>query len=313
MKRFGSDRISGLMDRLGLEDDQPIEHPLVSRSIEAAQQKVEGYNFDIRKHTVEFDDVMNKQRSIIYGDRREILEAEDVKPILMKVVSDHIKLLVEQHTDAPRPDEWDVDGLFAAIEAMLGSELGHEPEELDGLGRETLIETVNEWAEEAFAAKEEKYSPELMQLAARGTLLRTIDGLWMNHLTTIDDISAGIGLRAYGQRDPLTEYKTEAFRLFEALRMAIKADVSTLIFRVELVQQPFAMAEAPSHADDVIEPPAAIRNMRTNQPDASALAPRRSAASSNGANGRPITRAERNRQVEQEKRDRQRSLKRKRG
>src|SRR5687768_9437890 len=172
MKRFGSDRISGLMDRLGLEDDQPIEHPLVSRSIEAAQQKVEGYNFDIRKHTVEFDDVMNKQREIIYGQRRKILEAEDVKPILLGIVRDRVKTLVDQHTEAPRPDEWDVDGLFAAVEAMLGSELGHEPEELDGVGRDELIDAIYEWAEEAYAAKEEKYTPEMMQLVARGTLLR---------------------------------------------------------------------------------------------------------------------------------------------
>jgi preprotein translocase subunit SecA len=135
----------------------------------------------------------------------------------------------------------------------------------------------------------------------------------MNHLTTIDDINAGIGLRAYGQRDPLTEYKTEAFRLFQALLVAIQADVSTTFFRMELIQQPLAVAEAPSQADDVIEPPAAIKNMRTNQPDAPVAPPRRTGPSANGSDGKPLTRAERNRQDEQAKRERQRALKRRRG
>jgi len=309
MKRFGSDRISGLMDRLGLEDDQPIEHPLVSRSIEAAQQKVEGYNFDMRKHTVEYDDVMNKQREIIYGQRRQILEAENVKPIVMGIVHDQIKNLVELHTDSPRPDEWDVDSLYAAVEGMLGPDFGHEPEELDGIGREELIDKVSDWTEAVYAAKEEKYSPELMQHAARGTLLRTIDGLWMNHLTTIDDINAGIGLRAYGQRDPLTEYKTEAFRLFQALLVDIQANVTNLIFRVEFVQHTLAIDDAPLHADDVVEPPAAIKHMRTNQPDAPSAPATRS---SPGSNGSTMTRAEKNRLEGQAKKERQRALKKQR-
>ncbi|HEU5316573.1 MAG TPA: preprotein translocase subunit SecA [Chloroflexota bacterium] len=313
MKRFGSDRIAGLMDRLGLEDDQPIEHPLVSRSIEAAQQKVEGYNFDIRKHTVEFDDVMNRQRAVIYGERRKILEADDVKPIVLGFIRDQVTRLVEQHTDSPRPDEWDVDGLFAAVENMLGPEMRHEPEELDGLGREELVETVYGWAEAIYAAKEARYSPELMQYAAKGTLLRTIDGLWMNHLTTIDDMNAGIGLRAYGQRDPLTEYKTEAYRLFQALMADIQANVANLILRVEFVQE-------------MAEPPPAIQNMTTNQPDAEPAPPARRNGRQNGrpaptgppdgqaaGSGQPLTRAERNRQAEQAKKQRQRELKRRRG
>ena len=299
MKRFGSDRIAGLMDRLGLEDDQPIEHGLVSRSIEAAQQKVEGYNFDIRKHAVEFDDVMNRQRSIIYGERRKILEAEDVKPIVLGFVRDQIARVVEQHTDSPRPDEWDVDSLFAAAENMFGPELKHDPEELDGLGREVLNETIYSWAEELYEAKEERYSPEAMQFAARNTLLRTIDGLWMNHLTTIDDMNAGIGLRAYGQRDPLTEFKTEAFRLFQALMADIQANVSGLIFRVEFVQQ-------------TPDPPPAIRNMVTNQPAPVEAPPARKPATGNGKQ-QAVTRAERNRQAEQAKRERQKALKRRRG
>ena len=168
MRRFGSDRIAGLMERLGLEDDQPIEHSIVSRSIEQAQQKVEGYNFDLRKHTVEYDDVMNKQREVIYGQRRKIMEAEDIRPIVMEIVRGQVERLVEQHTDSPRPDEWDLDGLYAAVTSMFGMELEHGPEELEGLNREDVTGIVYGWAEELYRQKEQQYTPELMALAARG-------------------------------------------------------------------------------------------------------------------------------------------------
>src|SRR5690242_12686339 len=171
MRRFGSDRIAGLMDRLGLEDDQPIEHSLVSKSIETAQEKVEGFNFDIRKHTVEYDDVMNKQREVIYGQRRKILEAQDVRPIVMGIVRDQVTKLVEQHTESPRPDEWDLEGLYNAVASMFGPELQYGPDELEGMGRDALTETITGWAGELFAAKEQTYSPALMQFAARGTML----------------------------------------------------------------------------------------------------------------------------------------------
>jgi preprotein translocase subunit SecA len=380
MRRFGSERIAGLMDRLGLEDDQPIEHGMVSRSIEAAQQKVEGYNFDIRKHTVEFDDVMNKQRSVIYAQRRQILESEDVKPIVLGIVKDYVTKLVEQHTDAPRPDEWDRDGLYTAIESMFGAEMTpEEADELDGLGREALIEEFCARAEEAYAAKEEQYSPQLMQFAARGTVLRIIDSLWMNHLTTIDDINAGIGLRAYGQRDPLTEYKGEAYRLFQALLADIQANVSNAIFRIQFVADPsqfVQVSEAPPGAGDgaagpngaagpdghspagmagvapadgadgpgavdtepapvpvaaassaparsvasnpavarrvaeLTQPPAPMRHMVTNAPrEVEPPSARRPAVQ----DGRAMTRAERNKQEDQAKKERQRALKKRNG
>ena len=324
MRRFGSDRIAGLMDRLGLEDDQPIEHPLVSRSIEAAQQKVEGYNFDIRKHTVEYDDVMNKQREVIYGQRRKILESDDIRPIVLSIVQDYVTQLVQRHTDSPRPDEWDLDGLYAAVEGMFGPEFQSNLDDLDGLGREDLTATIFEWAEQAFASKEQQYSKELMQFAARGTVLRVIDGLWMNHLTTIDDINAGIGLRAYGQRDPLTEYKSEAYRLFQALLVDVQANVSNAIFRVQFVTQP----------EEIVQPPEPMRHMVTNQPEDVEAPPQRRAVAANGADGtgngrgsvspsgfglgdgngngltgQPLSRSARNRQDEQAKRERQKALK----
>ncbi|HEX2034076.1 MAG TPA: preprotein translocase subunit SecA [Chloroflexota bacterium] len=247
MRRFGSDRIAGLMERLGLEDDQPIEHALVTKSIETAQQKVEGYNFDLRKHTVEYDDVMNRQREVIYGQRHKILEAEDLKPIVLDVVRGQLERLVAEHTDSPRHEDWDLEGLYAAVTSMFGAELSQGPEAMQGLGREELLELLYGWAEELYEAKEQAYSPELMRYAARVQLLRIIDGLWVEHLTAIDDMIAGIGLRAYGQRDPLTEYKGEAYRMFQNLLAAIQANLANAIFRVEFVVQPLAQA-APAGA-----------------------------------------------------------------
>ena len=325
MRRFGSDRIAGLMERLGLEEDQPIEHGIVSKSIEQAQQKVEGYNFDLRKHTVEYDDVMNKQREVIYGQRRKIMEAEDIRPIVMEIVRGQVERLVEQHADAPRPEEWDLDGLYAAVTSMFGTELEHGPEELERLGKEDLTETVFSWAEELYAEKESQYSPELMQLAARGTLLRIIDGLWVEHLTAIDDMIAGIGLRAFGQRDPLTEYKGEAYRMFQNLLQEIQSNLANAIFRIQFVAQPYmtpppavgAAPEAPGGALPAGDappagpaaptpapvpaavravPPSPQRRLTTNRPpEGDAGAP-----AGNGRptvqDGRVVSRAERRRQ-----------------
>jgi preprotein translocase subunit SecA len=242
MRRFGSDRIAGLMGRLGLEDDQPIEHSLVSKSIETAQEKVEGFNFDIRKHTVEYDDVMNKQREVIYGQRRKILEAPEVREIVLGIVRDQVRKLVEQYTESPRPEEWDLDGLYNAVASMLGPDLQHGPEELEGQNRETLQEAIVGWADELYQAKEQAYSPALMQFGARGTMLRIIDGLWMEHLTAMDDMIAGIGLRAYGQRDPLTEYKQEAYRSFQTLLQNIELNVASAIFRIQFYAEPAPQA-----------------------------------------------------------------------
>jgi preprotein translocase subunit SecA len=296
MRRFGSDRIAGLMERLGLEDDQPIEHSIVSRSIEQAQQKVEGYNFDLRKHTVEYDDVMNKQREVIYGQRRKIMEAEDIRPIVMEIVRGQVERLVEQHTDSPRPDEWDLDGLYAAVTSMFGTELEHGPEELEGLSREDVTETVYGWAEELYQQKEQQYTPELMAYAARGTLLRIIDGLWVEHLTAIDDMIAGIGLRAYGQRDPLTEYKGEAYRMFQTLLDAVRSNLANAIFRIQFIAQPYAQpapgpegAQAPPPAPTAVRaapaaPSAPPRRLQTNREQEEAPG----AAGSRPGGGRPL-------------------------
>jgi preprotein translocase subunit SecA len=207
MRRFGSDRIAGLMDRLGLEDDQPIEHSLVSRSIETAQEKVEGFNFDARKYTVEYDDVMNKQRAVIYGQRRKVLEATSMRAVVMGIVRQFVAKLVEQHTESPRPEEWNLEALYNAVASTYGPELTHDPEEILGQNRESLQDLFIQWAEELYDAKERMYSPDLMHFAVRYRLLQIIDMLWMEHLTAMDDMKAGIGLRACGQRAPGTEYK----------------------------------------------------------------------------------------------------------
>ncbi len=360
MRRFGSDRIAGLMERLGLDDDQPIEHSLVTKSIETAQEKVEGINFDIRKHTVEYDDVMNKHREVIYGQRRKVLEAEDMKPLVLGIVRSQVEKLVAQHTDSPRPDEWDLEGLFQAVAAMLGPELQHTAAELEGENRETLVDVITGWAQELYEAKERQYSPPLMQFAARGTVLRIIDSFWTEHLTAIDDMIAGIGLRAFGQRDPLTEYKAEAYRMFQNLLEGIQAAISQAIFRIQFVAEPAAAASAdgvapsataaqagqaiagPQSSDagqaagagsptaaavpagaaasqavspavarraaQLMQPPAAMRRLVTNRQSAPEPLTKRPPI----RDGRPLTRAERNRLEAEAKRQRKRELKRSR-
>jgi hypothetical protein len=180
------------------------------------------------------------------------LEAEDVRSIVMGVVSSQVQKLVDLHTESSRPDEWDLDGLYNGVASMFGPELQHAPEELEGENRETLRERIMEWAEELYQAKEQTYSPGLMQFAARGTLLRIMDGLWMEHLTAMDDMIAGIGLRAYGQRDPLTEYKQEAYRSFQGLLENIQLNLANAIFRIQFYAEPASPA---AQAGAPVRPP----------------------------------------------------------
>jgi preprotein translocase subunit SecA len=314
----------------------------VSKSIETAQQKVEGFNFDARKYTVEYDDVMNRNREVIYGQRRRILEADDVKALALGVMRDHVAKLVDQHTDSPRPDEWDLEGLYTAASSTFGPDLQHDIDELGGESRDSLKEVIVSWAEELYVAKEQAYSTGLMQLAVRGTALRIIDGLWMEHLTAMDDMKAGIGLRAYGQRDPLTEYKGESYRMFQSLLGAIQSNLANAILRIQFVASPYLggdqgeapgagvqgspdeadgvavgaearpVADAPSTANPALarrvaalaQPPGPMRNVRTNEAPLAEALHKRPAIQ----DGRAITRAERKRQEAEAKREKKREL-----
>ncbi|MDE3077503.1 MAG: preprotein translocase subunit SecA, partial [Chloroflexota bacterium] len=210
MRRFASERIANLMGRLGMDDDTPIEHGLVSRAIEQAQTKVEGFHFDIRKHTVEFDDVMNKHREIIYGERQKILQNEDLKDVVVDMIHDELTQVIGSHCADEYGENWDTESLLATLKTVFPVPDELTSEGLKMMTRDELTELILEQADKAYAAKEEEFSAPLMRHIERHQLLRIIDTLWVEHLTSIDDLREGIGLRAYGQQDPLVAYKAEA-------------------------------------------------------------------------------------------------------
>ncbi len=258
MRRFGGASIAGLMDKLGLEEDVPLEHPWVSRAIENAQQKVEAYNFDIRKHVVEYDDVLNRQRDVIYGDRDRVLFEENLKPLIMEWVE---QTLVQLTSDALAGDrrDWDLETLRQQVERIFPMPENFSWDEVEHLmDREEVVDHLMELAEAAYDHKEQELGHDQMRLMERIWMLNVIDRLWIAHLTAIDDLREGIGLRAYGQRDPLIEYKVEAATMFDELQSSVRADVVNAIYHLQMRQQapppPTAAAFQPGSGGE--EPPA---------------------------------------------------------
>jgi preprotein translocase subunit SecA len=255
MKRFGGQSIAGLMDKLGLEEDVPLEHSWVNKAIENAQTKVESYNYDIRKHVVEYDDVMNKQREVVYADRRKVLAEENLRPMIEDWIGDEMERLVDTYLPAQSTDEWDHEGLYNQLRQMLPPSVLPAPEDLEEAGREGLAEQLAEIARAHYAEREARFGSQPMRALERWLTLSTIDQLWIQHLTAIDDVREGIGLRAYGQRDPLIEYKREAADMFDTLMAAIRNNVVYRIFHYDIQTQP-----AP-------QPQQRERPMQTNRDD----------------------------------------------
>src|SRR5438270_511295 len=234
MKIFGpaADRIGRLMDSLEVE---PIEHPWVASSIAGAQKKVEGMHFDARKHVVEYDDVMNKQRQIVYEERHKVLDGADARSNILGYVKDIIDKGIDQHCADRHVENWDLEGLVKYLSAYLPIEAGSEiPESALRAGREGLAEHLNAAAADAYDRKVEEIGTDLMPMVERDVMLRTIDWQWMEYLTQMEHFREGIGLRAYGQRDPLVEYKNEAFEMFNELRERIQGSIVARIFRVQV-------------------------------------------------------------------------------
>jgi preprotein translocase subunit SecA len=237
MRRFGGASIAGLMDKLGLEEDVPLEHAWVTRAIENAQQKVEAYNFDIRKHVVEYDDVLNRQRDVVYGDRDRILFEENLKPLIMEWVEETLVSLTEESLGGNRND-WDLDTLQQQVERIFPMPENFSWDDIDGLtDREEVVDHLMELAEAAYDHKEQELGHDLMRRLERVWMLNVMDRLWIQHLTGIDDLREGIGLRAYGQRDPLIEYKVEAARMFDELQGTIRTEVVNTIYHLQITQQ----------------------------------------------------------------------------
>ncbi len=239
MRLFGSDSISGIMDKLGMEDDEPIEHSLVTKSIENAQKKVEARNFSIRKHVLEYDDVMNQQREVIYAERKKILRQEDlrgnIKDMVEKVVQRTMAMYAPPEVYS---EDWDLNALINYAEEFFAPRGLLTVDYLQNLSREELDEYLHKVAEENYKQREEAIGSELMRELENLVMLKVVDNHWMEHLDAMDMLREGVGLRAYGQKDPLVEYKFEAYDMFEAMNEAIQDDVVRYIYHVNVITQP---------------------------------------------------------------------------
>ncbi|MEJ2182296.1 MAG: preprotein translocase subunit SecA [Nitrospirota bacterium] len=232
MRIFGSEKISGLMQRLGMEEDVPIENKMITRAVENAQKKVEGHNFDIRKHLIEYDDVMNKQRTEIYAFRREILEQESLKENVQGMIEDTMEeLLAIYCPEDKHPEDWDMQGLRDSLYGVFAFFMEDFPEE----------EPPQEWLRKAllahYDAKEAQLGAELMRYLEKMMMLQVVDAQWKDHLLGMDHLKEGIGLRGYGQLDPLTEYKKEAFELFAEMTGRINTETVRRLCRIQVREE----------------------------------------------------------------------------
>ncbi len=255
MRLFGSDNIAGIMDKLGMEDDEPIEHSLVTKSIENAQKKVEGRNFNIRKYVLEYDDVMNQQREVIYAQRKKILAKADLRENIMEMVEKVVDRTMAMYAPPEvYSEDWDLPALIRYAEEFFAPYGMLKAEELGNLSREELDEYLHKVADEHYKAREAAIGSELMRELENLVMLKVVDNHWMEHLDSMDLLREGVGLRAYGQKDPLVEYKFEAYDMFEAMIGAIQDDVVRYIYHVNVVteQQP-AEANAIEEAEIVEE------------------------------------------------------------
>lgn len=238
MRLFGSDRIQGMVQTLGLEDDQPIEANILSNAIENAQKKVEGRNFDIRKHVLQYDDVMNTQRGIIYKQRQKVLEGENVKDAIMGYMDSVVENIVSRMAgEAKYGEDWTWDLFFEQAEYIFGVRFDFTQEQKNNMIREELVEIASDAVHELYANKEEECGEDTMRELERIVLLRVVDNKWMDHIDAMDQLRQGIGLRAYAQRDPIIEYKFEGMDMFESMIDSIKEDTVRYIYHANLQKE----------------------------------------------------------------------------
>jgi preprotein translocase subunit SecA len=234
-----------MMDKLGMEEDEPIEHKLITNSIEHAQKKVEARNFDIRKHVLEYDDVMNQQREVMYGERRKILLGDNLRENIMGMVNHIIKDEMNQYANEQLyPEEWQLDGLIEDAEKIYAPAGLLKKEELVELSRDELKERLEQTAANGYHQRELLFGEENMRELEKVVMLRVVDSKWMEHLDHMDMLRDGINLRAYGQRNPLVEYKIEALDMFEEMESAIMDQIASLMYHVSIVTPQQQDAEA---------------------------------------------------------------------
>jgi preprotein translocase subunit SecA len=235
-RRFGGDRIKGIMSWAGFDENTPIEHPMVSKAIENAQVKVEGFHFDIRKHLVEYDDIVNKHREVIYAERRKVLEGADLRANILSMVKSEVEALVSAHISNEFLEP-DYQGLLTELADILPPSPEWNVTALSKMGTGEITEKLTDYAERLYEQKEQEIGSENMRLAERVVMLRTIDSLWMEHLTAMDHLRQRVGLHAVSQVNPLVMYKKEGHALFQSLLDSIQHDVAHTIFKVNVTRQ----------------------------------------------------------------------------
>jgi preprotein translocase subunit SecA len=239
MRIFGSDKLDGMLTKLGLKENEAIVHPWINKALEKAQSKVEARNFDIRKNILKFDNVMNDQRKVIFDQRIELMRDETVAETVADMRHDVIGDLVAKHVpEKAYPEQWDVAGLKADVARVLGFDLPIDQwAKEEGIADDDLLERITRRADEHMAAKVAQWGPDVLRYVEKSILLQTLDHLWREHLVMLEHLRQVIGLRGYGQRDPLNEYKAESFNLFEAMTQNLREAVTAQLMRVEIVQQ----------------------------------------------------------------------------
>jgi preprotein translocase subunit SecA len=259
MRIFGSDRMAGMLGRLGLKDGEAIVHPWINKALEKAQKKVEARNFDMRKNVLKYDDVMNDQRREVYAQRREFMKADDVSETVADMRADVISALVLRRVpERAFAEQWESDALAEDCRRMLMLELPiADWSREDGIDQAQVLERVERAADALMAAKAANFGPELMRYLEKSMLLQMLDAVWKEHLLALDHLRQGIGLRAYGQRDPLNEYKNEAFTLFNAMLDELKERVTVMLARVQM---------APELPPDAMLPPTPTQMTIENHP-----------------------------------------------
>ena len=261
MRIFGADNITGIMDKLGMEEDEPIEHSLITKSIERAQKKVEDHNYNIRKYVLEYDDVMNQQREVLYEQRRRILRNESLRETINEMIDKLVTDSVDAYADEKLyPEEWDYEGLYKHLSQYFLTEEIMTPQDMEEYTRQELLERLLEIAHEEYQDRVNMLGEALFSQLEKAIMLRVVDNKWMEHLDNMDMLREGIGLRAYGQKNPLVEYKFEAFEMFQNMIAAIQDETIMALYKIraQLIQEleePVDHLEgAQSHHEDVLEP-----------------------------------------------------------
>ena len=261
MRIFGADNITGIMDKLGMEEDEPIEHSLITKSIERAQKKVEDHNYNIRKYVLEYDDVMNQQREVLYEQRRRILRNESLRETINEMIDKLVTESVDAYADEKLyPEEWDYEGLYKHLSQYFLTEDIMTPQDMEEYSRQELLERLLEIAHAEYQDRVDMLGDAMFGQLEKAIMLRVVDNKWMEHLDNMDMLREGIGLRAYGQKNPLVEYKFEAFDMFQNMIAAIQDETIMALYKIRAqliqeIEQPVDHLEgAQPHHEDVLEP-----------------------------------------------------------